>query len=131
MAHDSEKNYEEWFEKAHDDELNAASILRHRDGAPNGTCFLSQQMAEKYLKGLLLFHGKEFEKVHDLLRIASLILEVEPEVHKIKNDCKTLNRFYIETRYPGDYPEFHWGDAEEALQAALEIKNFVLSKITP
>ncbi|MBI2459091.1 MAG: HEPN domain-containing protein [Parcubacteria group bacterium] len=41
-----------WVRKARDDELNIRSILKHRDGAPSGVCFLSQQMAEKYLKGL-------------------------------------------------------------------------------
>ena len=39
----------EWIKKANDDELNARSILAHRDGMPSGTCFLSHKMVEKYL----------------------------------------------------------------------------------
>lgn len=46
---------EEWIKKAHDDELNAQSILKHRDGTPAGVCFLSHQMAEKYFKAFLVF----------------------------------------------------------------------------
>ncbi len=49
---------EEWIKKAKDDELNACSILTHRDGAPNGVCVLSHQMAEKYLKAYLVLKKK-------------------------------------------------------------------------
>lgn len=58
-------NVSEWFEKAADDELSIRAILR--EGAPSTACFLSQQMAEKYLKGMLVFHGRFSPKVHDLL----------------------------------------------------------------
>ena len=52
----------EWLKKVKDDELNAASILRHRDGTPNGVCFLSQQMAEKCLKAFLVEEKKNILK---------------------------------------------------------------------
>lgn len=129
MSPEHEKNYEAWFRKAQEDGLSATAILKDKDGSPNTVCFLAQQMAEKYLKGLVIFHEKEFQKVHDLLRIESLLLEAEPEIQNIHEDCKQLNRYYIETRYPGDYPEFHWDDAEEALGAAQRIKTFILEKI--
>jgi len=45
----------EWFLKARDDELSAKDILTDREGAASTVCFLSQQMAEKYLKGYLVF----------------------------------------------------------------------------
>jgi len=40
-----------------------------------------------------------------------------------------LTTYYFETRYPGDYPEFSWQDAEQAYDAAKKIKKFVLEKI--
>ncbi len=40
-----------------------------------------------------------------------------------------LNRYYIKTRYPGDYPEFNEDDAKEAFESALEIEEFVLKII--
>lgn len=58
----NEEIYQEWLKKAEDDELNAKSILKHRDGTPSGVCFLSQQIAEKCLKTLLVFNKKEFPK---------------------------------------------------------------------
>lgn len=120
---------DEWLVKAGDDEKNAVSIFTHRDGTPGGVCFLSQQMAEKYLKALLVFHERPFPKVHDLLDLSTRLLDIEMEVLQIQEDLVILNRYYIETRYPGDYPEFIWSDAEEALVSARQIKIFVLSKI--
>ena len=52
-THYMHNNYKEWLDKANDDYLNAKSILNHKDGAPSGVCFLSQQLAEKCLKALL------------------------------------------------------------------------------
>lgn len=122
------KNYLDWFQKAQEDGLNAASILKHRDGTPSAACFLSQQMVEKYLKGLLIFHSREFPKVHDLLEIETLLLDVEPEIKKYEEELDMLATYYIETRYPGDYPEFSWQDAKEAYEAAKRIKIFVKEK---
>ena len=130
MPDNQEKNYQEWLRKADDDELNARSILKHRDGTPTVVCFLSQQMAEKYLKGLLIFYNQTFPKIHDLLELETLLLKITPDIkERMHQDLKLLNRYYIETRYPGDYPEFFWHDAEEAFEAAQKIKNFVLEKI--
>ncbi len=48
----------EWIKRANEDELSANVILKEEGGAPNTVCFLSQQMAEKYLKAFLIFHKK-------------------------------------------------------------------------
>ncbi|MCX6761487.1 MAG: HEPN domain-containing protein [Candidatus Moranbacteria bacterium] len=71
MLSDAEKKYQEWFKKANEDDLSAQSLLRHRDGTASVACFLSQQMAEKYLKGLLVSCASSFPKIHDVKRIAS------------------------------------------------------------
>lgn len=118
-----------WFVKAQDDELSANSILTHRDGAPSVVCFLSQQIAEKSLKALVIFFDLELEKVHDLIKLSSLIKNNVSGLTEIEEDSKLLNRYYIETRYVGDYPEFSWEDAEKAFEAATKIKNFVLEQI--
>lgn len=130
MKDNPEKNYQQWFTKADEDCLSANAILKDKDGAPSTVCFLSQQMAEKYLKGMLVFYGQEFPKVHDLLELESLLLEKTLEIKEFHEELKLLNRYYIETRYPGDFPEgFYWKDAEEALDSAQKIKEFVLTTI--
>lgn len=118
-----------WMKKAQDDELNIQSILKHRDGTPSAACFLSQQMAEKYLKGSLIFFDLELVKVHDLVKLMSLLENNVPQISQIGNEATLLNEYYIKTRYVGDYPEFSWQDAEEAYAAAKKIKEFVIEKI--
>lgn len=121
--------YLEWLHKASDDELNAQSILRHRDGTPNGVCVFSQQTAEKYLKGLLVYHGIEFSKTHDLVEIATILRSEHQDIDTLKEDEDYLTRLYIKIRYPADAPDRSWTEAEQAFAAAVRIKEFVLGKI--
>lgn len=39
------------------------------------------------------------------------------------------SNYYIETRYPGDYPEFTINECEDALKVAINVKEFVSHKI--
>lgn len=119
----------EWLKKAQEDEAGAKAIIKVK-AAPSTACFLSQQLAEKCLKGLLSFYAAEIPKIHDLINLESLLIKFAPELDKMHGALTTLNRYYIETRYPGDAPEgFTWKEAEEALAAALKIKDFVYKKI--
>lgn len=128
MQNNSEKNYVKWFGKAEEDELSGRAVLK--EGAPSTGCFLAQQMAEKYLKGLLVFYDKDFLKVHDLLELETLLLDTKTEMDEIHHDLQLLNRYYIETRYPGDVPEFTINECRDAFEAALRVKEFVLRKIS-
>ena len=127
MPHESGKLYLEWIKKAEEDELSIRAILKG-GGAPSTACFLSQQAAEKYLKCLLSFHRKPFPKTHDLLDLASLLMPHEPNLSGIRKDLNLLNRYYIETRYPGDFPDFTPQECREAFESALRVKEFVLKQ---
>lgn len=119
--------YTEWFDKAGDDELSITAILK--EGASSTACFLSQQMAEKYLKGLLVYFGEDFPKVHDLLELETRLMIQSPSITQLHIDLQKLNRFYIESRYPGDYPEFTRTEAVAAFEAAKRVKNAVMEII--
>ena len=121
--------YLEWFNKAHEDGLGAESIFKHRDAPPGLVCVHAQQMAEKYLKGFLVKLGITFPKIHDLLELATLLQKLYPEIDKLKNDNDLLTKFYMTDRYPSDMPDPNWFEAEQALVAAVRIKDFVLAKI--
>ena len=120
-------NAAEWFKKAEEDVISVRAILKEH-GAPSTACFLSEQIAEKYLKGMLVFHGKPFPKVHDLIELETLLVESTPDVNTLHEDLVRLNRYYIETRYPGDYPEFHLDEAQAAFTSALNVKEFSVRK---
>ncbi len=120
---------QEWFLRAGDDELSAKSILKNKDSSPNTVCFLSQQIAEKFLKGFLVFKGVRFSKIHQLDRLVALCGEIDNQFENIKKEAEYLSEFYISTRYPGDYPQFTFKDAESAFEKAMGIKNLVLKKV--
>lgn len=123
-----QNNYAEWLKKAEEDEQSIKAILKE-NGAPSTACFLSQQMAEKYLKALLLFHNKNFPKIHDLLELETLLLDKYPQIQIIHKQLEILNRYYIETRYPGDYPDFTFTEAQKAFEAAAQVKKIALEKL--
>jgi HEPN domain-containing protein len=92
--------------------------------------FLSQQIAEKYLKGLLLFDGNELVKTHDLVELMNLLKKSFPKVEKFAKDLLVLTNLYFESRYPGGFTEqFNWDDAHEAFEIAKNVKNFALKSI--
>ena len=122
------QNVIEWLNKAQEDESSVEAIIKEK-AAPGVACFLSQQMAEKFLKALLVFYKIDIPKIHDLIRLESILFDVVPDIKKMHNNIKILNRYYIETRYPGDWPEgFSWDDAKEALESAVQIKEFVFDE---
>jgi len=118
----------EWFAKAGDDELSGEAILKE-NGAPGTLCFLSQQMAEKYLKGAAIFFGIKVEKIHDLMRLADSLVGKIPEMKNRAKDFSILNRYYIETRYPGESGIFDWKEAKKAFEIAKTIKEIILKAV--
>lgn len=120
----------EWFRKADDDELSCEAMMQEK-GAPSTLCFLSQQIVEKYLKGLLVFSGKEIGKVHDLIKLANSVKTFFPKIKDFQKEISLLNRYYIETRYPGDWPEgFSWEEGKIAFNSAKKIKKHILEYIS-
>ena len=104
----------EWLDKAEEDFQFAVSVIEDSVFYAQ-ICFHFHQAAEKFLKAFIVNRELEFRKIHDLLVLLDLCLKVEPLFHKIKEECKFLNRFYIETRYPVHWPTKY--TKEEALKA--------------
>ncbi len=119
----------EWFTRAQDDELSMKDILEDRGGSPNTVCFLAQQMAEKYLKGFLVYHKNRFPKIHQLDRLLTLCKEFDPDLEGLRREAEELTELYIATKYPGNYPQFSFEDAEDAFNKAQKIKSSVLKRV--
>lgn len=116
----------EWIGKGDEDLLSLKALLTHMEGSPATGCFLAQQAVEKYLKALLIFSELEAEKTHDLPKIAIKLENPFPEIkQQFEKELSDLTRYYIETRYPGDYPEFSWEECQRAYEIASKIKEFV------
>lgn len=119
----------EWFEKANEDYRSAEAILKNHEGAPSTACFLAQQMAEKYLKGYLVYKEKAFPKIHHLDRLVDRCQKFDPSFRKIKKIALELSDYYVTTRYPGDYPVYGVMTAKRALEQAIAVKDFIFDKI--
>ncbi|KKR34097.1 MAG: HEPN domain protein [Candidatus Gottesmanbacteria bacterium GW2011_GWC2_39_8] len=94
-------------------------------------CYVCQQAAEKALKALILYFGITPPKIHSLDRLISLIRN-KTDISEIETHCRNLDKYYITTRYPGQYggPEglYDEDDAGEAVISAETILSFVQLK---
>jgi HEPN domain-containing protein len=119
----------EWFKKAGDD-YKSAKVVLEEGGYYGTTCFLAQQMAEKYLKGFLVYSGGKLEKIHDLVKLLNECKKISRDFDAMANDCVLLNDYYVETRYPLDEPvDYSKKEAREALAAAERIGKLVLHSV--
>jgi len=124
----NKKLAEEWFKKAQDDYKSARVVLRE-GGYYGTTCFLAQQIAEKYFKGWLIFCGKKVKKIHDLIKLLNECKKVDGGFSALEEECILLNDYYIETRYPHYAPiDYSRQEAKLAMEAVDRIIEFILAK---
>ncbi|MFZ3073587.1 MAG: HEPN domain-containing protein [Minisyncoccales bacterium] len=120
----------EWMAYAQEDENNIIALIKDKDVSPSLVCFISQQMAEKTLKALLLFYSGDYPRIHDLTQLGNLIFVYDKQINDLKECFAVLGPYYIGVRYPGNFPEgFTWEMAEEAYGAGIKIKNHCSNKI--
>jgi HEPN domain-containing protein len=111
----------EWISKAEGD-WTAANLLFRARRNPNydATCFHAQQCAEKYLKARLEDAGVAAGKTHDLVKLLSLILPVEPSWNILRQDLILLTDFAVDYRYPGSSATRV--DAKDAVQRCRNVR---------
>ena len=110
----NEEIVSEWIGKAEEDFGFAASSLELENYFAQ-ICFHFHQAAEKYLKSFTIANGLKFRPVHNLLELLETCKEVEPKIEGIEEECRYLNPFYIDTRYPVHWPTHY--DKEIAVKA--------------
>lgn len=87
--------------------------------------FLSQQIAEKYLKGFLILHGIEPPRIHELPKLLDECVKITSKLESLRDSCELLTGFYIETRYPPDIPDYTKEEIVEAFEKAREVKEAI------
>ena len=93
----------EWIEKAEED-FGFASLNIEHGNYFSQTCFHFQQAAEKYLKAFIIANELDFRPIHNLLELLDTCRQKEPRIEEIEEECRYLNPFYIDTRYPVSWP---------------------------
>jgi HEPN domain-containing protein len=124
-----------WLKQAEAD-LKAAgdSLISHNF---EWSCFQSQQSGEKALKALLYEKGYTSVITHSLKELVRECVKFDASFNKLSKVARTLDMFYIPTRYPnglgGDLAptEFYEKeDAEQCINSAESILNTVRNSLT-
>ena len=110
----------EWLIKADEDFEFASSVIEESKFYAQ-ICFHFHQAVEKYLKSFIIAYDLEFKKIHDLPVLLKSCLTKDPALEVISDDCKFLNRFYIDTRYPVHWPSKY--TKEESMKAKTAAEN--------
>lgn len=116
------KLVKQWIEKAEEDFRVAEYLLALKEDCPlNPVCFHSQQCAEKYIKALLIYCSIQFPKSHDVVELLNLVPEnYRPDLSIY--DLATINRYAVETRYPGEWEIVTRQEAEESVRIAGDVR---------
>lgn len=129
MNPDKKALAKEWFESARSDYNYAEIGLREQRIFPQ-VAFLSQQVAEKFLKGFLaLKRGTEPSRIHELPKLLDECVKVDPELENLRDACELLTGFYVETRYPPDIPNYTKQELRQAFENATLVKETIESAI--
>ena len=125
------KNYQDWFLKAENDLRAAEAILEYYEQPPTDTiCYHCHQVAEKSLKGYLVFHELVFHKIHDLIALLNLCLAKDKSLDILRENLEILNQYYTETKYPPDMPiDYSKEEAREATDKAKSVFEMIKERI--
>ncbi len=91
----------DWLNKANED-MRAAELLVEHPDCYNMCAFHCQQTIEKALKAFLLIVSDRLLDGHNLTWLCRQALRYDKAFEQWLDESATLNRFYIETRYPAD-----------------------------
>jgi len=118
-----------WIQKADEDMKVVEHELKLEEAecAKGAVCFHAQQAAEKYLKAFLADKGKATGKTHDIAVLLKLCAEYDAAFDKI--EAAELNFYAVQVRYPDDFVEPAFKEAENCAAKAKEIINLVKNKL--
>lgn len=89
-----------WLKYAYGDLKVAERDIISDDPIYHTICFLCQGAAEKFLKGLLIFHGWELIKTHDIAELLGYCTKYDPAFASLIPVGELLNEYITAGRYP-------------------------------
>jgi HEPN domain-containing protein len=91
-----------WLTQAQHD-LRAA-VLNRRESFPEIACFLAQQAAEKALRAFLYAQGEQVVTDHAVHLLVRACAGYNPAFSTLEEACRSLDQYYLPTRYPDSLP---------------------------
>ncbi len=101
-THDS-KIYTDWMIYAEND-LRAAGLLKKNQYTLLLSAFCSHQAIEKALKAFMLAQKGYAPDGHNIIFLCKTAAKVNNGFFDWIDECIELNNYYIQTRYPPDFP---------------------------
>lgn len=117
----------DWLVKAQRDLSSARKLATDPDPYLDTAVYHCQQSAEKAVKGLLVFYGQRFKKVHNVQFLITQALPFAPELAEQLEAAERLTPYATLFRYPGVILEPDRPEYDLALTFAEEIYIRVLS----
>lgn len=114
----------EWAEYAEDDLRLAEQSLSMSNPPYRLIAFHAQQCAEKYLKGLLVWHGLEVPRTHSISVLLELCEPVASRAAALR-DAELLTDYAVSARYPGIEESVSAEEALEAVALARRVREAV------
>ena len=108
-----------WFAKAAQDRRAAEHELTAEPPLVEDVVFHCQQLAEKAMKGFLVWHDEAFRKTHDLSEIGQKCTDLDLTLEDLCREADALTVFAWVFRYPADAEAPTVDEARSAL--ALDI----------
>jgi HEPN domain-containing protein len=118
----------EWILKAEGDFKVALREYDSEDPNHDAICFHIQQCLEKYMKGILFEYDILFPRIHDLSKLLNLLIPQFPLWEVYRNQLEQINRYAVETRYPGDFAEKE--DSDIAMHSCNILRNTFRESLT-
>jgi HEPN domain-containing protein len=120
-----------WLTKAQHDLSSAERLADGPNPILDTAIYHCQQAVEKTLKGFLVFHDAEFEKVHNLSSLVDLCTEVDKSFGTLTDTAANLTPFATAYRYPDEFFEAAPSreQFDEALEQAKQVLDFVFKRL--
>jgi HEPN domain-containing protein len=118
---------QQWLIKSKRDLKVAWVLFESEESLLDSVVYHCQQSAEKSLKAYLICQNIAFRKTHDLDILIDLCSLSEPSFQDLKDGADILTPYATEFRYPSDTIEPERHEAQEALEIANSVLNFVIN----
>ncbi len=120
----------EWLARAERDLQVADRSLHVSPPLADAGAYHAQQAGEKALKAFLTAHDEVFRLTHDLRQLLPSCEAIDPDFARFGTAAQMLTPFATQFRYPGGPLEPATSDAEQALQMATELVDFVRERLS-
>ena len=118
-----------WFAKGEED-LAMVELAIAGQGPWPQICYHAQQLAEKYLKGFLVFRGTLPPRIHDLPLLLDHCMIHDPTLDALREECIVLTELGARARYPRWTEEPGEPEGRGAVAGAMRVRDAILQRVS-